>query len=88
MVSIALTLQEIVYVTGPFIIRTLASSFMPVVPVLPAYKVSVDIVVSITFFQLVIRVVMILPVVVIVSVVVIIVAIAVDRVIVIVISII
>ena len=50
MVTIALTLQEIINVSGPFIIRTLATSFMPVVPVLTAYKVSVDIVVTITLF--------------------------------------
>ena len=50
MVSIALTLQKIITVSCPFIVRPLACGLMPVVPVLSSYEVSVDIMVSITFF--------------------------------------
>ena len=85
-VSVALTLQEIVNVSGPFVIRTLTRCLMPVIPVLTTYEVSVDITVTISFFQLVPTVIMILPVIIIFITVGIIVTIAVDRVIRIVVS--
>ena len=60
---VTLALEEVVYVSSPFIIGALALSFMPIIPVLSSCEAIIDITIAITFFLLMFIVVMILSIV-------------------------
>ena len=65
-VRIIFTLQEVVDVTGPFIVFALASGVVPIVPILPAQECLIDVVVPVATLAITARVLVVDPVLIIV----------------------